>query len=252
MSPTFRSERESGRMLLELIVALALGMMVVLAALGTLAFVQASATVHGDALRLQQRADLAIQVIGTQLRQAGAIELVETEGGMVRFSTAFDGHAGSGHAVRGENGRGARPDTLNASHQDDGEARDCLGNRPDAGAQGVRMDSRFSLAEGSLRCLGAHAATGSQVIVDGVEDFQVLYGMRSAPTEDGPFRFVDADGVGERWHEVGAVQVCLQLRSDGRHPEAAGVRNCQGADQAADGRLRRVAHATFSLRNMSL
>lgn len=252
MSPTSRSERQRGSALLELLVALTLGMMVVLAALGTLAFVQASATVHGDALRLQQRAELAIHTIGLQLRQAGAIELVEAGGGMVRFSTAFDGHAGSGHAVRGENGRAGRPDILSASHQDDGDARDCLGNRPDAGAQGVRLDSRFSVAEGSLRCLGAHAATGSQAIVDGVEDFQVLYGMRSMDAEGARFRFVDADGVAERWSEVAAVQICLQLSSEGRHPEAASVRNCQGSEQAVDGRLHLVIHATFSLRNTAL
>lgn len=239
-------------MLLELIVALALGMMVVLAALGTLAFVQASATVHGDALRLQQRADVAIHTIGMQLRQAGAIELEEIDAGMVRFSTAFDGHAGSGHAIRGENGQPGRPDTLSASRQDDGEARDCLGNRPDAQVQGVRMDSRFSVAGSSLRCLGAHAATGNQVIVDGVEDFQVLYGIRSPGPEGAQFRFVDADGVAERWNEVAAVQVCLQLRSENLHPQASSVRNCQGADQQADGRLRRVAYATFSVRNTPL
>lgn len=237
-------------MLLELVVALAVGMGVVLTAMGTLAFVQASASVHGDALRLQQRADIALRTIGLQLRQAGTIDLVENTDGTVRFSTAFDGHAAGGHAVHGENGRPGKPDTLSASHQDDGEARDCLGNRPDAAAQGIRMDSRFSVADGSLRCLGAHAATGSQAIVDGVEDFQVLYGIRSTGAGGDRFRFVDADGVAGQWADVAAVQVCLQLRSEGHHPQAAGVRNCQGMDQPADGRLRRVAYATFSLRNV--
>jgi type IV pilus assembly protein PilW len=236
-------------MLLELIVALALGMMVVLAALGTLAFVQASATVHGEALQLHQRVDIAVHHIGLQLRQAGSVELAENADGTVRFSTAFDGHAASGHAVYGENGRTGRPDILSVSHQDDGTSRDCLGNRPDSLAQGIRLDSRFSVTSGSLRCLGAHAATGSQVIVDGVEDFQVLYGMRSADAQGPQFRFVDADEVAGRWDDVAAVQVCLQVRSESRHPQAAGVRNCQGVEQAPDGWLRRVAHATFSLRN---
>ncbi|KQP35750.1 PilW family protein [Pseudorhodoferax sp. Leaf274] len=237
-------------MLLELMVALGLGMGVLLAALGTLAFVQASAAVHGDALRLQQRADIALRDIGRQLRQAGAIDLMDNGDGTVRFSSVFDGHAASGYAIQGEDGRQGKPDILSASHQDDGEARDCLGNRPDAAAQGIRMDSRFSVADGSLRCLGAHAASGSQVIVDGVEDFQVLYGIRSAGAGGTQFRFVDADGVAGHWGDVAAVQVCLQLRSESHHPQAAGVRNCQGRDQAADGRLRRVAYATFSLRNL--
>ncbi|HVR53438.1 MAG TPA: PilW family protein [Pseudorhodoferax sp.] len=239
-------------MLLELIVALGCGMAVLLAALGTLAFVQASATVHGDALRLQQRADLAIHTMGQQLRRAGAIVLEETADGQVRFSTAFDGYAGGGHAVGGANGRPGRPDTLSASHQDDGEGRDCLGNRPDAAAQGRRIDSQFTLVDGNLRCLGAHAATGSQAIVDGVEDFQVLYGMRSASAAGPQFRYADADEVAGRWGDVAAVQVCLQLRSENLHPQAPSVRNCQGAQQPADGRLRRVTHATFNLRKALL
>lgn len=239
-------------MLLELIVALGCGMAVLLAALGTLAFVQASATVHGDALRLQQRADLAIHTIGLQLRRAGAIELEETPDGLVRFSTAFDGYAGGGHAVSGTNGSAGRPDTLRASHQDDGEERDCLGNRPDTAAQGRRVDSQFSLADGNLRCLGAHAATGSQAIVDGVEDFQVLYGLRSTDAAGPQFRYADADEVAGRWSDVAAVQICLQLRSENLHPQAPGVRNCQGAQQPADGRLRRITHATFSLRRALL
>ena len=237
-------------MLLELIVALAVGLGVVLTAMGTLAFVQASATVHGDALLLQQRADIALHAIGQQLRQAGAVELVENTDGSVRFSTAFDGHAASGFAVQGENGSPGKPDTLSTSRQDDGEAHDCLGNRPDATARGIRMDSRFSVAGGSLRCLGAQTASGSQIIVDGVEDFQVLYGVRSTGSGGDQFRFVDADGLAGRWADVAAVQICLQLRGEHLHPQAASVRNCQGVDQAADGRLHRVAYATFSLRNI--
>lgn len=234
-------------MLLELVVALALGMMVVLAALGTLAFVQASATLHGQALQLQQRLDIAIHHIGLQLRQAGSIELADNGNGTVRLRPTFDGHAASGHAVQGENGRADRPDTLSASYQDDGTGRDCLGNRSAGQDPDIRLDSRFTVADGSLRCLGAHAGTGSQVIVDGVEDFQVLYGIRSGDLQDGQFQFVDADIVAGRWSEVAAVQICLQVRSESHHPLSASVRNCQGREQPSDGRLRRVAHATFSL-----
>lgn len=235
-------------MLVELVVALAVGMMVVLAALGTLAFVQASATLHGQALQLQQRLDIAIHHIGQQLRQAGSVELADNGDGTVRLRTTLEEHAASGYAVNGENGRAGRPDTLSASHQDDGTGRDCLGNRPDGQEQDIRLDSRFTVAGGSLRCLGTHAATGSQVIVDGVEDFQVLYGMRSNDAKDAMFQFVDADAAAGRWGEVAAVQVCLQVRSESRHPQSTSVRNCQGGEQPSDGLLRRVAHATFSLR----
>lgn len=249
MSPICRVDRQQGRLLLELSVAMAIGLGVVLTALGTLAFIQTGATLHGDALQLQRRADLAMHTLGLQLRPAGSIQLVDNADGRARFSTAFDGYASSGQIVGGSNGRAGQPDTLTSSREDDGETRDCLGNRPDATALGLRIDSRFSVRDGQLRCLGAHAASGAQVIADGVEDFQVSYGLRRPGGSGLAFQFVDADAVGTRWPEVGAVRVCLQLHSEAQHPNAPSVRNCQNVQQPADGRLRQTVTATISLRN---
>lgn len=243
------SERQRGVALLEPLTALVIAMLVVLSALGTLAFVQAGAGSTRDAAQLQQRIDVALQTIGAQVRAAGAIELREAGAGTVQFSTAFDGFAGQGSAVHGEEGAGGQPDMLAVSREDDGEARDCLGNRPDAQASGRRVDSRFSLDGHSLRCRGAHAGTGSQVLTDGIEDFQVRYGLRSTDAVADPFTFVHADAIAGRWHEVGAVQLCLQVRGDAMHPHSTGTRGCDGRERAADGRLRRVVHATFTLRN---
>lgn len=249
---THRSERQRGTTLVELVTALAVGMMVTVAAMGTLAFVQTTAGAQVDAVRLQQGIETALAAIGAEVQQAGAIDLVDTGDGAVRFSTAFDGYAGSGHTVQGTQGAPGRPDVLAVSRQDDGHTRDCLGNRPDASATGRRIDSRFMLSGDTLRCLGSHAATGSQVIASGIEDFQVLYGLRSAAAGSPSFQFVDADAAAGRWHEVAAVRVCLQVRGDGRHPQAGAVRDCHGRDLPADGRLRRVAHASFWLRNAPL
>lgn len=246
------SRRQRGVMLLELLTGLAIGMMVTLAAIGTLAFVQASATVQNDAFLVQQRVDVALQTIGAQVRQAGAIELQASVNGTVRFSSAFNGHAGGGFPVLGEEGSAGAPDILRTSYQDDGDARDCLGNQPDAAQSGVRVDSRFALAKDALRCLGAHAASGNQVIVDGVEDFQVLYGVRAITATGPQFHFVDANAVAGRWGDVGAVRVCLQVRGDAHHPQAGSTPDCHGTAVASDGRLRRVTHATFNLPNAPL
>lgn len=243
------SEGQRGVALVELLTALVIGMLVVLSALGTLTVLQAGAASYQDAARLQQRIDVVLQSVGTQVRAAGAIDLLEVASGTVQFSTAFDGFNGQGSPIHGEDGANGQPDTLAVSREDDGEARDCLGNRPDAQASGKRVDSRFTLVDQSLRCRGAHAATGSQVLTDGVEDFQVLYGLRSTAAVADPFTFVDADAVAGRWPEVGAVQICLQVRGDARHPRSAAIQGCDGAERAADGRLRRVVYATFALRN---
>lgn len=242
-------------MLVELLTGLLIGLMVTLTALGTLAFMQASTVVQSEAFRLQQKIDVAMQTIGQQLRQAGAVELQPAlNGTAVSFSSAFDGHAGSGHAVYGEDGRGHAADVLLVSHQDGADTRDCLGNRPDAEQSGIRVDSRFSVAAGVLRCLGAHRGTGSQAIADRVEDFQVRYGLRTDSTSGPRFRFVDAASVGTGWADVRAVQVCLQIASERslQPTPAANLLDCHGGTIPADGRLRRVAQATFTLRNLPL
>lgn len=241
------SRQQRGTMLLEMLTGLLIGLMVTLAALGTLAFLQSSSAMQGEAFRLQQRVDIAMQAIGQQLRQAGAIELqTARNGAAVRFSSAFDGEA-----VRGEDGARGASDTLMISYQDRGDARDCLGNRPDAAQTGIRVDSRFSVATSMLRCLGAHRATGNQTIVDRVEDFQVAYGLRTATASGPQFQFVDAAAVGTDWSEVRAVRVCLQIASERnlQMPAADAQRDCQGRALGADGYMRRVAWATFSLRS---
>jgi len=234
---------------------LVIGMMVTVAALGSLAFVQLSASVKEESFRLQQRAAVALQVIGAQLRQAGAIELSQApDASAVAFSSAFDGYGGSGYALSGEEGSGKTGDTLRVSRQDNGVARDCLGNRPEASQAGIRIDSRFYLASGELRCLGANTKSGSQAIVDKVEDFQVVYGMRVANAAGPMFRWIDAAEVGQRWPEVQAVRVCLQLLGERRSQTSAAQTEpgCRGLNLPDDKQLRRMVRATFALRNASI
>lgn len=251
-SPERGRPGQGGATLIELVTALAAGMLVVLAALATLALLQTSATLQGDASRLQQRIEVALHAIGWQLRQAGAVELRRLPDGTVSFSTAFDGYAGTGHAVSGDDGAQGRPDTLRVSHEDNATSRDCLGNRPNGNLAGVRVDSRFAVVSGELRCLGANAQTGAQVLIDGVEDFQVRYGLRDGGAAGALRRYVDAAGIAGRWSEVRAVSVCLQVRGEGRLDAGSGTASpagCNGNSLPADGRLRRVARATFHLRN---
>lgn len=245
-------QRQRGATLMELSMGLATGMLVVLAALAALALLQSSAAMQGDASRLQQKLDVALSTLGWQVRQAGAIELRSLQDGVsVSFSRAFDGYGGSGHAVSGDEGTNGRPDVLRVSYEDRIDARDCLGNRPDSALAGVRIDNRFSVSAGELRCLGAHGGTGAQVIVDGVEDFQVQYGLRSGAGPGARWAYLDAGAIAGRWSDVQAVRICLQVAGQGRHDAALGAASagCSGAPLPADGKLRRVAHATFHLRS---
>lgn len=244
--------KQQGLSILELMTGLVIGLMVTIAALGSLVFMQLSASVKESNSHLQHRAETALRTVGEQLRQAGAIELLPTPAGAaVSFSNAFDGFAGTGHTLQGTSGVGTVSAILRVSHQDNTVARDCLGNQPDPAQAGIRVDSRFSVVGGELRCLGASAKAGTQAIIDHVEDFQALYGMRTSSPVGLQFQFLTAEQVGERWTEVQSVVLCLQVIGERRSnaPTDASHVGCQGQILPNDGTVRRVVRSSFSLRN---
>jgi type IV pilus assembly protein PilW len=235
---------QQGTTLIEMLAGLTVGLLVTVTALAMLAFLQINASIQSDSFALQQRGDFALQAIGSQLRQAGAINLQAAgQADVVRFSSAY-----TTAAVAGADGT---TDTLQISHEYAPEARDCLGNEPDPAQTGASVNSRFSVLSGQLRCIGSDTRSGNQVIADGVEDFQIRYGIRRSSALGPQFREEDAQTIGARWNEVGEVRVCLQLVGDLRRRNASGptLRDCQGRAVPQDGRLRSVVHASFSLRN---
>jgi hypothetical protein len=54
-----------------------------------------------------------------------------------------------------------------------------MGNPADAATTNIRVDNQFSVASGNLMCKGADASVAAQSIADGVEDFQVTYGVQT-------------------------------------------------------------------------
>jgi type IV pilus assembly protein PilW len=249
-----------GASLMELMVGITIGLLVVLAAIGSLVYTRVSSTTMVDATRLQQKADAAFRIMNFQTLQAGAIEL--TQSGLdnaAKFSTAYTGFnpttttlATSVVSVHGA-ADGVNKDILRISYQDNGTVRDCLGQATAVATRNVRVDNEFTYvaASNELRCKGAAAGATAQPIVDGVEDFQVRYGV---VTSTG-FQFLTAANVTD-WTNIQAVSVCLQLRGDAQgnpQPGMAPIASCiTGTTVPNDGRLRRVFNRTFSLRNALL
>lgn len=256
---------------MELMVGITIGLLVVIAALGSLVFTQISSTVVGDSARLQQKADMVFRNIGYHISQAGAINLTTsvtptgtsttTITGKVVFSTAFTGYnpattaAATGQIfdVHGVNGDGTAAstasDTLRVSYEDNGVTRDCLGNTPSNG----RVDNQFSVVNGNLMCLGANATATVQPIAEGVEDFQVTYGVQTVLGGASQYRFFRADQILD-WTNIQAVTICLQLAGDNQGNPQPGliVTGCSGQIVPNDGLLRRVFRRTYSLRNALL
>jgi type IV pilus assembly protein PilW len=107
-------------------------------------------------------------------------------------------------------------------------------------------------ARKELNCLGATAA-GAQPIADGVEDFQVTYGVQTVAGAALQYRFYTANQILD-WTNIQAVTVCLQLVGDNRGNPQPGlvVTGCRGQTVTNDGLLRKVYRRTYSLRNALL
>lgn len=247
------SRRQRGMSLMEMMVGIAIGLLVVVAAMGSLIFTQLSSTIIGDSANLQQKADAVFRNMGFHVAQAGAMELTfpDTTVPIATFdSTTFTGFNGSNYYyVHGLEG-GTASDTLRVSYQGNGSVRDCLGNLP---STNTHVDNEFYLSGGNLMCKGATSAA-AQPLADGVEDFQVEYGIKSAA---GTLQFFTASQVqatASNWLLVQAVRVCLQMVGDSQGNPQPGLSTtgCSGSAVTADGKLRRVYRRTFSIRNARL
>lgn len=260
------ASRQSGVSLIELMVGLAIGLMVVMAAMGSLVSTRAASVVMGDSTRLQQDAATAFRVIGQVARQAGARSLVDTLGGRVTFNPQYTGIEVNANtlqpaAVKGTDGAFNGPDTLmldrdhtlppdtkkNGPPNTDNE--DCLGEPT---APGNNVTSTFSVEAGLLKCKGSGSSDSAYGLVAGVEDFQVWYGLR----EGNGLRYATATSLNKLspapWDQVEALRVCLRFAGELTNGPGTNSEGCQGESIQNDGRLRRVFFRVFKLRNASL
>lgn len=234
--------------LVELLVGMAIGLLVALAATSSLVFVRLSAASAEDAWRLQQESNTAFRIIGWQIRQAGARPLtVNTQSGTVEFLPNYAGFgvAGAPQSITGTNGPAGAPDTLQTSVGNDAaaDARDCLGLAPNTGAIDIR--NQFSTGSGDLSCTGVSATASFS---SGVEDMQVWYG-ESSDTLVQANALLQYKETPANWNQVTAIMVCLRLVGERQLRVDAPSMGCKGETVPADGRMRRTFTRVFRLRN---
>lgn len=260
-----KASRQSGVSLIELMIGMVVGLMVVIAATGSLAYTRTASRVMGDSTRLQQDAAIAFRTIGQVARQAGARRLVSTPGGTVSFNPKYMGiqvnvNTFRPAAVKGTDGAFNGPDTLEIDRDNtlapevdtsptDIESVDCLGEPIE---RQYSVSSKFSVAAGQLKCDGSGNSIGTFSLMEGVEDFQVWYGLREGPG----LRYITATALNQLspapWDQVEALRVCLRLTGELTNEAGATTVGCQGEAIPSDGRLRRVFSRIFKLRNASL
>lgn len=230
-----------------MLAGLVVGMLVVVAALGTLLLSREAAGTVADLSQLQQQGTYALHVMGSQFRQAGATEVLRNEAtGLHAFGASRAQAAGTDFAVFGVDGRDARPDKVSVAFAAAASAKapgqfDCSGSGV---AGGDRVDATFEVdSKGQLSCTGRR----KQPLVRGVADFQVHYRVHTP----GGVQIMEAREVEalRRWDAVAAIEICLDLQGDEKSPVPGDTyRGCNGSNRPSNGRTHLVFRNVFGLR----
>ncbi|WP_295395038.1 PilW family protein [uncultured Thiodictyon sp.] len=259
-----------GLSLVELMIALALGLLLI-AAVGTV-YLGGNRTYRAeqDAAQIQDAGRYALDVIGRALRQAGYANTSSSQAAAV---VPF-----AGTAIKRVSA--ACPSAFTIQYDGISGDKDC---QAETIAAGEIVQQTFFIGEDrgedrytpvpALRCDAVRgstpwfppgncpAADAGAALLRNVEDLQILYGI-DTNTDQSADRYDAGNGVSD-WSQVVSVRVCILVRSEtpGSAPSGQTHFNCAGAlgtaaDEAArfttvttDTRLRRAFVGTFTLRN---
>lgn len=277
--------KQAGFTLVEIVVAMAIGMLVVGTVLSAYLSSSHVQVVQSAQAQMDEDAQIALRVLSSELMLAGYSEptgLLPDGSAFQRVPVANPLHeCGSGISSAGvcANTPGTQfgPTSLVVSYQatktntllSGGMATDCLGNSLGAAALTAnRYFPSVSSGQASLQCLGSSVGTDGNLrpsapLVSNIEGLRFWYGQASASGSRQVVRHVTAaqlagtsgPGAASPFDGVVSVRVCVLVRSV--EPVAAlegvplpGYLDCdQNPQFSADRRLRRAYFTTVALRN---
>lgn len=272
------SFNQTGLSLIELMVAITLGLMIT-TSLGYILMGSRSTYRTQDAsARVQDTGRFALEFIGRQLRSAGRVDITplasDSRSNLLNLPEGWVPISGTNGAVAGEgvvavnasgvvtvNGGSRQTDTLTLQYQSTDQGgvtpRDCngfngtipLATIPGGGGRYGTIINTIYLDGADLELECAGNGGGAQPFTESVEDLQFRYALAAAPSV-----FVDASAViaANAWPNVVAVQACLMVQStaNGVINSAQRIRDCDGNLYTPnDTRLRRTFTSVFTLRN---
>lgn len=214
-----RLKNQTGLTLIELMVAMALGLLIVGVATVAMLGTRNVTSSVGDLSGIQQQAAYVMRLFGNQLRQAGSLYLdlgLNDDGeGDIEANTAFQLRGNTDTAITENSTVGTitirftgyqEPTFANAGPL----SRNCLA-APASITAGTTatIESIFSLSGTDLRCQGNGA--NAQPIAQNVASFQVRYLLQSNDAANPTMLYTNAAGVGTNWNRVQGVEVCLVL-----------------------------------------
>jgi len=273
--------RQRGMTLIDFMVGLTVGLLVALAAVGSLIMIRSSAYTMSDSAELDQQASLIMMQIGQQVSQAGAINayLVGTDpdagisdtktSGAIATTGGGDGKinfdvraigvntANAITSVFGTDG-GAGPDTFTVSYaapNDGSPARNCAGYLPVPAINGgvPRIVSKFyiNMTSNSSGLICSNDVNSVSIASD-VVDMRVQYLLVQ---EDNSVVYRSATQINQNpvnWENIKGIQVCLEMQGDiTQAPPQTLTVDCRGNGPVTrnDGRVHRIVRQTFYLRN---
>ena len=254
--------RQLGTSLVELLVGVAVGLMVITAAIGTLVLSRVTSVGVNDQLEMQQQANMAMRIMSTYLRQNGSRE-VQIDGTATFFSPLLTFLPAGTTAIQPFARSPADNDDFGVVFADIGAVAlpfiaeptlDCLGNGNAAPVAGGAVTSRFFVNNNSLMCLGVNAATGAQALINDVQRFRVLYlvstGVDVATTAQ-YFTQATLPALGLPNNGIVGVELCLEIASAARPGVAAPPGqyiDCDGILVNHDTRTRAIVRQAVRLR----
>ncbi|MFT3779549.1 MAG: prepilin-type N-terminal cleavage/methylation domain-containing protein [Ottowia sp.] len=232
--------RQAGMTLVELLVAITIGLFIIGAALMVFQSTSGIGRQISELTQIRQEGAHAFRVIGKQVREAGSVEpeyIVDNNN--FRFSAYTWVNGTSIANWSPPNGA----DFLSISQQQQSSTvytdliRNCLGET----VTSSNRRSDFYLNNGNLMCVTG-SNTGGQPVISNVNAFKVRYRVRVSDTTK---QFVDTP---TDWALVDAVEVCLDLVGTKATPtNGANYTDCEGTSVSRSDRLHVVQRNLFTV-----
>ncbi len=225
---TSRSSGQSGLTLVELLVAMAIGLILLTGIFQVFLGSNSIYRTQDSLSRLQENGRFAIELLTQKVHLAGYPRISVT------------GNAYTGTAINGTNGAGTASDTLTIDFLN---------------PAGAGLSPPYTFAVDAVNSeLDMTDTTGTLPLIDGIESMQILYGEDTG-TDSQVDVYRTAAAVAD-WDRVVAVRIGLLLHTLEEVPKGdldTGTYNVNGTvvDPVDDRRLRRVFTTTISLRNRS-
>ncbi len=246
--------RQQGLTLIEMMIAMVLGLVLVAGAIQLLVANKQSYFLQDAMSRLQENGRFALQLLTRDVRMAGFHDPL-----VGPTPPAFYTDAAITGAAAADNLGGGVGDRLSVLRLNDaGIASDCLGQNATSN-QAINVywvGDTDGDGNTELLCRGGDPIAGNwlgpaQPLVDDVESLQVQYGI-DGDGDGSVEQYQTADNVGD-WAEVSTVRLALLLRTNRDNLREASSKTYtllgQNVSSPNDGRIRNVFDTTVVLRN---